>query len=468
MPEAVWTYLEEHRESHLLDLIEFLKIPSISALAEHHRQVREAGQWLAERAVQAGFSSVKMLETGGHPVVSAAYGEDPNKPTVLIYGHFDVQPVDPLESWLHPPFEPFVEGQILYARGSSDDKGQLFMQLIAAEAWIKTVQDLPVNLRMLCEGEEEIGSTHLAEFIRQRPELVNADFAVISDTPMFDREMPAICYGLRGLAALDITITGPFQDLHSGVYGGTVANPAHVLAHLIDSLHDDQGRVSVPHFYDGVDEPTDQERQALSSLPFDHDAFLSDLQLDALFGEATFSPLERTWIRPTIEVNGMWSGFIGEGRKTIIPHQAQAKITCRLVPHQDPSAVLNAVRAHLGTHCPPGVRLTVDLGEASPATLTSLDHPAVAAAARAIHQVFGQDPKYIRMGGSIPVVVTLQELFAMPTLLLGFALPTENFHAPNEHFHLVNFYRGAKTLAAFWAEVGQTNRPAPRSSLHGQ
>ncbi len=459
MPETVWTYLEEHRESHLQELIDFLRIPSISALAEHHQDVRQAALWLADRARQAGFLSVQVQETGGHPVVTARYGEDVNKPTVLIYGHFDVQPVDPIEAWLHPPFDPSVDDQVLYARGSSDDKGQLFMQLIAAEAWIQTGSALPVNLRLLFEGEEEIGSPHLAEFIAEQADLLRGDFAVISDTPMFDREVPAIGYGLRGLAALDVTVVGPFQDLHSGVYGGTVANPAHVLAHLIDSLHDDQGQVSVPHFYDGVDRVSIEERTALAHLPFDEAAFLVDLKLDALFGEAGFTPLERTWIRPTIEVNGLWSGFIGEGRKTIIPHQAQAKITCRLVPHQDPQSVLAAVKAHLRAHCPPGVRLTVELGEGSPATVTPLGHPAVLAASRAIHRVFGMDPKYIRMGGSIPVVVSLQALLSMPTILLGFALPNENFHAPNEHFHLSNFYRGAKTLAAFWAEVSQHSDP---------
>ncbi len=455
MPETVFAYLEAHRETYLQELTEFLRIPSISALAAHHKDVLAAADWLVERIRRAGFPSVTRSETGGSPVVLARYGEDPHKPTVLIYGHYDVQPVDPLEAWHHPPFSPTVVNDLLYARGASDDKGQLFMQLIAAEAWIQTAGEVPVNFRLLFEGEEEIGSGHLERFIKEHQEDLRGDFAVISDTPMFDHESPAICYGLRGLAALQIQVSGPFQDLHSGVYGGTVANPAHVLAHLIDTLHDDTGRVAVAHFYDGVDELSPSERRTLAALPFDETQWLADLGVERLVGEQDFTPLERTWARPTLEVNGMWSGFIGEGRKTIIPHRADAKITCRLVPHQDPHNVLSAVKAHLEAHCPPGVHLSVDLGEASPATLTPLQHPAVRAAAQAIKQVFGTDPVYIRMGGSIPVVVTLQDVLKTPTILLGFALPNENFHAPNEHFHLANFYRGAKTLAALWAEVSQ-------------
>ncbi len=460
-PSAVLAYLAEHRAEHLEELAAFLRIPSISSLPEHRDDVRRAAVWLADRLHQAGISSARVEETAGHPVVIGHYDSDPEAPTVLVYGHFDVQPVDPLDSWQHPPFEPVIRDDVLYARGASDDKGQVFMQLIAIEAWIKTVGRLPVNLRLLFEGEEEIGSVHLASFITEHAAQLGADFAVISDTPMFDQDVPAICYGLRGLASLEVTVSGPFQDLHSGVYGGTVANPAHALAHLIDSLHDKDGGIAISGFYDGADALTPRERDAFAALPFDEDAFRRALQVDQLFGEPTFSVLERTWARPTIEVNGMWSGFIGAGRKTIIPHQAHAKITCRLVPHQDPEAVLQAVTAHLYRHCPSGVRLRVEPGEASPATLTPLDHAAVSAAASAIHQVFNRDPQYIRMGGSIPVVVTLQEILKMPTILLGFALPNENFHAPNEHFHLANFHRGASTLAVFWNNVG-----TPSTSIH--
>lgn len=450
-PQAIWQYLDHHRERHLHELMEFLAIPSISALDSHQADVRSAAVWLMRKIQSLGVDTASLDETGGHPVVRASYGDDPQKPTVLIYGHFDVQPVDPLSAWTHPPFEPTVVDEVLYARGSSDDKGQVFMQLIALEAWIQTTETLPVNVRLLFEGEEEIGSVHLPSYIAQHTEDLAADFAVISDTPMFDQEMPAICYGLRGLASLDISVIGAFQDLHSGVYGGTVANPAHVLSRLIASLHDDQGRVAVAHFYDQVDNLADNERQAIADLPFDAERFRTELQVDALTGDPDFSVLERTWTRPTIEVNGLWSGFLGEGRKTIVPHRADAKISCRLVPHQDPEAVLALLQRHLEERRPDGVRLEIVLGEASPATLTPLDHPAVRLAAAAINQVYGKAPKFIRMGGSIPVVVTLQEVLKMPTILLGFALPNENFHAPNEHFHLNNFHRGAKTLAAFWA-----------------
>ncbi len=453
----VGDYLARHRARHVEELIDFLRIPSISALPQYASEVRRAAIWLADRLTQAGLTKAKVRETGGHPVVTAQYGDDPAKPSVLIYGHFDVQPVDPEDAWTHPPFTPTIIEDAIYARGASDDKGQVLMQVAALEAWLNTAHDLPVNVRLLFEGEEEIGSVHLETFIRQHAAHLGGDFAVISDTPMFARDMPAICYGLRGLVSLEVTVRGAYQDLHSGVYGGAVANPAHALAHLVDSLHDSYGRVAVDHFYDGVAEPTAEERRVFSELPFDEPALARRLKVPRLMGEAGFTSLERTWLRPTVEVNGMWSGFIGEGRKTIIPATAQAKITCRLVPWQDPQSVVQSLVHHLHAFCPPGVELAVAVGEASPATLTALDHPAVAAATRATASVFGQTPRYIRMGGSIPVVVTLQEVLKMPTVLLGFALPDENFHAPNEHFHLANFSRGAQTLAAFWAEIGPTD-----------
>ncbi len=454
---AVWDYLARNHTRHVEELVDFLRIPSISALPAHAPDVRRAAVWLADRLTQAGLAMARVHETGGHPAVTAEYGNDPAKPTALVYGHFDVQPIDPEAAWVHPPFAPTIVDDAIYARGASDDKGQVLMQIAALEAWLNTAHEVPVNVRMLFEGEEEIGSVHLEAFIRRHARDLDGDFAVISDTPMFARDVPSICYGLRGLASLDVTVHGPYQDLHSGVYGGAVANPAHALAHLIDSLHDSYGRVAVDHFYDGVADLTEEERRAFSELPFDESALAEQLKVPRLVGEDGFTALERTWVRPTLEVNGMWSGFIGEGRKTIIPATAQAKITCRLVPGQHPQAVLRALVDHLRAFCPPGVELSVQPGEASPATLTPRDHPAVIAATRATSTVFGQTPRHIRMGGSIPVVVTLQEVLKMPSVLLGFALPDENFHAPNEHFHLSNFARGAQTLAAFWAEISDAD-----------
>lgn len=457
-PSPALDFLRRERDRHVRELQDFLAIPSISALSDHGDDVRRAAKWLGYRLDAAGFASVTVDETSGHPLVMARTPHNPERPTILVYGHYDVQPVDPLEQWHHPPFQPTINDGRLYARGASDDKGQVFMQLIAAESWLKTGQDLPVNLIFMIEGEEEIGSVHLPPYIRQHANNLSADVAVISDTPMYAAETPAICYGLRGLAALEVTVSGPFQDLHSGVYGGTVKNPAHALAELIASLHTPDGKVSVDGFYRDVDPISPEERQAFRDLPFDADAYREDIQVPALFGEPGYSPLERIWARPTIDVNGMWSGFIGEGQKTIIPATAHAKMTCRLVPRQNPDFILDRVEDHLKSHCPPGVRLTVRRGKGDPGIVTPLDHPVIQAAQKALEEVYRRRPVFIRMGGSIPVVTTFQEVLHMPSILLGFALPNENFHAPNEHFHLDNFYRGSETLARLWGLLSQWHR----------
>ncbi len=444
------SYLKSHQQDYIKELTEFLKIPSISALPSHRIDVRNAAEWLAQRLRQAGVSRVRVDDTPGHPIVFGEAITDPAKPTVLVYGHYDVQPVDPLDQWTNPPFSPAIRDNILYARGASDDKGQVYMQLIAAEAWLKTA-GLPVNLKFLFEGEEEIGSTHLSQYITAHQPDLTADLAVISDTPMFAAGVPAVCYGLRGLAALEIEISGPAQDLHSGVFGGSVANPAQVLSTILAAFHDDQGRVQVPGFYDGVDPLSEKERQNFSSLPFDEQDFLQQTGSPKLFGEAGFSTLERVWARPTLEINGMWSGFIGEGRKTIIPQKANAKISCRLVPHQNPARVLDNVMQFIQENCPDTVRLKIKRQEADPGTLTPLDHFATQAAVKAIEKIWRQPAAFIRMGGSIPVVVTFDQILKIPTVLLGFALPDENFHAPNEHFHLENFDKGSQTVATLWS-----------------
>ncbi len=447
-------YLRAHHDTYVEDLTEFLSIPSISALTDHKEAVKEAASWLQHRLERAGLPTCRIDATEGNPVVFAQSTQDPHKPTVLVYGHYDVQPVDPLDQWTHPPFVPTIEGDILYARGSSDDKGQVYMQLIAAEAWLKT-GELPVNIKFLFEGEEEIGSIHLDRYIREHRDELAADIAVISDTPMFAQGVPAVCYGLRGLAALEIHVDGPRQDLHSGVFGGAVENPAHALAKILTGLHDADGRVTVPGFYDDVDELSDTEKQNFADLPFDEDDFLHSTGSPALFGEEHFTTLERIWTRPTLEVNGMWSGFLGEGRKTIVPQDAHAKISCRLVPHQDPEKTLSHVIAHIESLCPPSVHLRVERGEADAGSLTPLDHPATKAAVAAIADIYHKPAAYIRMGGSIPVVITFDAVLHIPTVLLGFALPDENFHAPNEHFHLENFYKGSETVASLWRHLAE-------------
>lgn len=448
----VETFLSSHQDQAVRDLTEFLRIPSISSLPAHQADVVRAAEWLRARLTRVGLIDVTVHPTDGHPIVTARTPVAPGRPTVLVYGHYDVQPVDPESLWTSPPFEPQVRDGRLYGRGTSDDKGQLYMHVWAAEACLQA-GSLPVNLTFLFEGEEESGSIHLHDFITRHKDLLAADIAVISDTPMFRSGVPAICYGLRGLAALDVRVDGPAQDLHSGVFGGAVANPAHVLASLIAALHDDAGRVVVPGFYDGVRELTVAEREGLISLPFDADEFLQSTGSPRFFGEPGYSTLERVWTRPTLEVNGLWSGFIGAGRKTIVPSHAEAKLSCRLVPDQDPNHVLHQVEEYLRARCPDTVRLTVTTHEGDPGTLTPLDHPVVDEARAAMRTVFGVEPANIRMGGSIPVVVTLERELGVSTLLLGFALPEENFHAPNEYFTLENFYRGAETIATLWQRL---------------
>lgn len=459
--------LASRREAALEDLVAFLAIPSVSSVPAHREDVRRAAAWLAERLERAGLEGVRVHPTAGHPVVTARSAPVPGAPTVLVYGHYDVQPADPPDAWTHPPFSPRVADGRVYARGASDDKGQVLMHVLAAEALAAT-GGIPLNLRFLFEGEEESGSVHLHDFVAAHREELAADAVVVSDTPMFAAGVPAICYGLRGLAALDVTVRGPAQDLHSGVFGGAVANPVHELARLLAALHDADGRVAVPGFYDGVREPTPAERAEWARLPFDEAEFLRTTGSPRLFGEPGYSTLERVWARPTLEVNGIAGGFAGDGRKTIVPASATAKITCRLVPDQDPVAVVDAVVRFLEARAPDTVRLEIVRHEADPGVLTPLDHPVVAAARRALAATFGREPVNIRMGGSIPVVHTFQSVLGAPTVLVGFSLPDERFHAPNEFFTLDNFYRGTEALVRLWLALagrdgaGAADGGAPR------
>lgn len=445
-------WLAAHRDAALTDLVEFLRIPSISSLPAHRPDVERAAEWLAARLARAGLTDVQVRPTGGHPVVTARSPAVPGAPTVLVYGHYDVQPTEPADAWSRPPFAPHVADGRVFARGASDDKGQVLMHVLAAEALAAT-GGIPLNLRFLFEGEEESGSVHLHDFVAAHRDELAADAVVISDTAMFGPGIPAVCYGLRGLAALDVTVRGPAQDLHSGVFGGAVANPVHELARLIAALHDADGRVAVPGFYDGVREPTAAERAEWARLPFDEGEFLRTTGSPRLFGEPGYSTLERIWARPTVEVNGITGGFAGDGRKTIVPACATAKITCRLVPDQDPAAVVDAVVRFLEARCPDTVRLEIVRHEADPGVLTPLDHPVAAAARRALARTWGREPVNIRMGGSIPVVHTFQAVLGAPVVLVGFSLPDERFHAPDEFFTLENFYRGTEALVRLWEDL---------------
>ncbi|MCL6599443.1 MAG: dipeptidase [Alicyclobacillus macrosporangiidus] len=443
-------YLSEHREQHLEELREFLRIPSISTLSDHRADVRRAAEFLAEQAKAIGFEHVELLETARHPVLYADWLHAPGQPTVLVYGHYDVQPVDPLHLWKSPPFEPEIRDGKLYARGASDDKGQVFMHLKSFEALLRTTGSLPVNVKLCIEGEEEIGSPHLPQVLAAHQERFQADVIVISDTPILAPGQPAVCYGLRGLAALEVHVYGANSDLHSGLYGGMVQNAVHALVEVLASMRGPDGRVQVTGFYDGVQPLSAEERQAFADLDFDEMATARALGVETLFGEAGYTALERVWARPTLEINGIYGGFQGEGTKTVIPNEAHAKITCRLVPNQDPVRIQQLIRQHVLTHLPPGARAEVTLQDTGRPYVTPFHHPAIQLAAKAYEEAYGVPASFIRMGGSIPVVEVFDRLVGAPVVLMGFGLPDENFHAPNEHFSLDNFDKGLRTLCRYW------------------
>jgi Acetylornithine deacetylase/Succinyl-diaminopimelate desuccinylase and related deacylases len=437
------------------DLIEFLRIPSVSALREHRADMHRAAEWLAAAMRRVGLENVQVIETPGHPIVYADWIRDANKPTALIYGHYDVQPVDPLDLWESPPFEPEVRQGRIYARGASDDKGQVMVHLAALGALLACYGELPVNVRVLIEGEEEVGSPSLEPFLQERPDLVSADFVVISDTSMFAPGLPTLCTGLRGIAAVELHVTTAATDLHSGLYGGAAPNALQVLAQLIAASKDDQGRVAVPGFYDRVIEPTPRERQAYAALPFNEKELLERLELGGWDGEPGYTPFERMTVRPTFEVNGMWGGFLGEGSKTVIPREAHAKITCRLVAGQDPEEVVRLLTAHFQRLCPPYARVEVTPGHGARPWKADLEHPALQAAIRALQRTFGKDVALAPTGGSIPVVESFDRLLRVPCVLMGFADPDSNAHAPNERFSVETFRVAREAVALFWQEAAR-------------
>jgi len=446
-------YFRQNRNRHLDQLKEFLAIPSISAISSHKEDVRRAAGWLANELQRIGMTRVEVMETGGHPVVYAERLDQPGKPTALVYGHYDVQPVDPLNLWETPPFEPTIRGEKLYARGASDDKGQVFMHLKVIEAILQTEGKLPVNLKLLIEGEEEIGSANLERFVMAHQELLKADVVVISDTGLYARGVPSLTYALRGMADLEVHVTGAKSDLHSGLFGGAAPNAVQALVQLLATLHRPEGGVAVKGFYDQVRPLTLEERDSFAALGLDEQAYADELGVTALPGEPGFSVLERTWARPTLELNGIFGGFQGEGTKTVIPAKAGAKITCRLVPDQDPEKVTDAIEAHLRAHCPPGVTLEVIRRAGAPACMTPIDHPSIRAAMAALAEAYGKESRFIRTGGSIPVVATFSRTLGIPSVLMGFGLEDENFHAPNEHFNLENFDTGMRALYSYWFKL---------------
>lgn len=455
--EKIDAYFAEHREEHLNELNEFLRIPSISSLSEHKEDVQAAAKWLAEKLTTLNMENVSVDQTAGHPVVYGEWLHAEGKPTILFYGHYDVQPVDPLHLWETPPFEPTIRDNKLFARGSSDDKGQVFMHLKTIEALFATTGTLPVNVKFIIEGEEEIGSPNLPKYVEENKEKLAADLILISDTGLYGPGKPAVCYGLRGLTGVQIDVRGAKGDLHSGLYGGGVQNAIHALAEILASFRDDHGTIQVEGFYDKVRPLSEEERQAYRDLNFDEYALKEEVGVKELFGEAGYSYLEQTWARPTLEVNGVFGGFSGEGIKTVLPAEAGAKITCRLVPDQNPEEIVALLRAHIEKHKPKGVEVTISEFDKGKPYITPFDHPVIQAAGRSYEKVYQVPTAYTRGGGSIPIVAAFDEILQLPVVLMGFGLSSENFHAPNEHFHLENFDKGLRVLSDYLFEVSELN-----------
>jgi acetylornithine deacetylase/succinyl-diaminopimelate desuccinylase-like protein len=440
-------------DPRVAEYFEFLRFPSISTDPERKGDVAACAAWLERKLTGMGLQT-RVIPTGGHPIVLAKNVHRPGRRTVMIYGHYDVQPVDPVELWASPPFEPRIEDGIVFARGAADNKGQIFAHIKGIEETLREKGDLPVNLVLLVEGEEEVGSAHLEEFLLAHREDLQCDVIAISDTGMIAPGVPTFTYGLRGIGALELKVTGPRGDLHSGIYGGVVANPATSVARLVASLHDDEGRVAVPGFYDDVAPIAEWERAAWAKLPFGDADILQVTGSPSLFGEAGYSSLERTWARPTAEVNGIGGGFQGVGTKTVLPREAFAKLTFRLVPHQQPEDVMEKVKAHLRAHCPPGVKLEISGGHAGEPYLMDPNSTNGLAAQRALHRAFpGKDLALIREGGSIPIVNTFKRVLGVETILLGLALPDCRAHAPNENFPLENFLGGIGLNRALLEEL---------------
>ena len=448
-------YLRERRDEHLAKLSELLSIPSISTLPERKADVRRAAEWLRDRLRAAGCTRAELHDTPGHPIVYGEWLGAPGAPTILVYGHYDVQPVDPLGEWKRPPFEPVIEEGRIWARGASDDKGQVIIHVNALEAHLQASGTCPVNVKFLIEGEEEIGSEHLDRFLEAHTDQLSCDAVVVSDTAMFARGVPSICYGLRGLTYLQVDVRGTDRDLHSGTFGGSVINPAFALAQMLAQLKDAKGRIRVPGFYDKVRKLTKAERQAFASLPHSDLRWKREIGAPALHGEAGYTTLERIWARPTLEINGIWGGFQGEGAKTVIPAEAHAKISCRLVPDQTPKEIARKVERHLLSLAPKAVRVSVRELHGGDAWLADTDHPALQAASRAVRRAFGKTPVFMREGGSIPVIAAFSRILRVPSVLMGIGLNDDNLHAPNEKLELDHFHRGNEAAAYLMEELGK-------------
>lgn len=450
-------YIDNHKDRFIQELFELLRIPSVSADPSYKESVRVCALKVQDQMKAVGIDRTEICETGGHPLV---YGEkivDPALPTILVYGHYDVQPPDPVELWTSPPFEPVIRDGKIYARGSADDKGQIFMHIKAFEVMMKN-GGLPCNVKFMIEGEEEVGSDNLGPFLEKHKAKFKADVILISDTSILANDVPSITVGLRGLSYLQVEVTGPNRDLHSGLYGGAVANPINILCEMIAKLKDENGKVTIPGFYDQVRVLSDSERKELSRAPFSLEEFKSHIGLKDIHGEKSFSTMERTSIRPTLDVNGIWGGYTGEGAKTVIPSKAFAKISMRLVPDQDHEKITKAFTDYFPTLAPPSVHVTVEPHHGGDPVLTPTNSLAYKAAEKAMEKTFGKKPVPVRGGGSVPIVAMFKNILGLDSVLMGFGLDTDAIHSPNEHYGIFNYLKGIETIPWFFRYYADLNK----------
>lgn len=442
-------YLDKNRQRFVDELLDLLRIPSVSADPKFAGDVRRMAEALKQRMTEAGLDNAEVSETEGHPMVYAEKIIDPKLPTVLVYGHYDVQPADPYELWNSPPFEPVIKDEKIYARGSCDDKGQLFMHVKAFECMLRA-GNLPCNVKMMIEGEEEVGSDNLGKWIKKNKQKLKADIILISDTSILANDTPSIDVGLRGLSYIEVEVTGPNRDLHSGVYGGAVANPVNILCNMIASLHDEKRHITIPGFYDKVEELSQAQRKDLAKAPFNLNEYKKHLDIDDVYGEEGYSTMERASIRPTLDVNGIWGGYIGEGAKTVLPSKAFAKISMRLVPNQDSDEITILFEKHFRSIAPNGVRVDVRPHHGGNPVVVSTQSHAYRAAHRALHEAFGKEPVPTRGGGSIPIVALFKKELELDSILMGFGLDSDAIHSPNEHYGLFNYFKGIETIPLFY------------------
>jgi acetylornithine deacetylase/succinyl-diaminopimelate desuccinylase-like protein len=456
MQETVEAYLDKHQKRILAQLFDFLRIPSVSTDPERRADIQSGADWVADRLQEAGPFKIEQLATSGHPAVYAEWLEAPGRPTLLVYGHYDVQPPDPLDQWLSDPFAPEIRDGRIYARGASDDKGPVFIPIKVAEAFFATEGRLPINLKLLIEGEEEIGSAHFDELVRNHVGKLAADYVLSADGAMWRNSEPSITVGSRGVVSLDVEVRGPRSDLHSGRHGGAVQNPLHTIALLVASLHRADGSVAVDEFYEGVQEPTASEREQIAALDYKDEDYRRAVGVPMLVGEQGFGTLERQWLRPTLEVNGLYGGYQGPGSKTVIPAAAHAKLSCRLVPGQDPGQILRLLTAHLHAHTPPGVTMSVTPhAGAAPAYRIDPEHPALRIARDTLRRHYGMEPVTVLMGGTLPVCEAFRRELHMDTVFFSFSTADEDFHAPNEFFRISRLWDGLAVWADFWRTAGE-------------